>query len=38
MQFGFKKSLYETDMYPIIKEIYQRIYEYLKEPVLLKRK
>ena len=38
MQFEFKKSLYETDMYPIVKEVYQRIFEYLKEPVLLKRK
>ena len=38
MQFEFKKSLYETDMYPIVKEVYQRIFEYLKEPVLLKKK
>lgn len=38
MQFEFKKSLYETDMYPIIKEVYQKIFGYLKEPVVLKKK
>ena len=30
MQFEFKKSLYETDMYPIVKEVYKRIFKYLK--------
>jgi Domain of Unknown Function with PDB structure (DUF3857) len=34
----FTKSLYETDTYPIIKEIYQKMFEFLKEPVVLKKK
>lgn len=38
MLFEFKKSLYETDMYPTVKEVYKRIFDYLKEPVVLKRK
>ncbi len=38
LQLEFKKSLYEADMYPAIKEVYQRIFNYLKEPIVLKRK
>ena len=38
MQFEFKKSLYATDMYANIQAMYKKIFEYLKEPVLLKKK
>ena len=38
IRFEFKKSLYEADMYPTIKEVYQKIFDYLKEPVVLKKK
>ncbi|MEO5888897.1 MAG: DUF3857 domain-containing protein [Ferruginibacter sp.] len=38
MSFEFKNSLYETDMYPVLKEVYQRIFNYLKEPIVLKKK
>ncbi|MEO6733239.1 MAG: DUF3857 domain-containing protein [Ferruginibacter sp.] len=38
LQFEFKKSLYETDMYPVIKEVYKKMFEYLKEPIVLKKK
>ncbi len=38
MLFEFKKSLYEADTYPILKEVYKRIFDYLKEPVVLKKK
>ncbi|MEP7142982.1 MAG: DUF3857 domain-containing protein [Ferruginibacter sp.] len=38
MWFEFKKSLYEADLYPMIKEVYQKIFDYLKEPVVLKKK
>jgi hypothetical protein len=38
MLFSFKKSLYEADRYPVVKAMYQRIFGYLKEPLLLKRK
>jgi hypothetical protein len=34
----FKKSLYETDTYPVVKEIYQKMFDFLKEPVVLKKK
>ncbi len=37
LSFEFKNSLYEADMYPVIKEMYQKIFDYLKEPVVLKR-
>lgn len=36
--FDFKKSLYEADMYPVIKEMYQKIFTYLSEPLVLKKK
>lgn len=38
MMFEFKKSLYETEYYPVIKEVYQKIYGFLKEPVVVKKK
>lgn len=38
MLFEFKESLYNAGMYPTIKEVYRKIFEYLKEPVVLKRK
>ena len=38
MHFDFKKSLYETDMYPVIREMYQNIFKYLAEPLVLKKK
>jgi hypothetical protein len=34
----FDKSLYETDTYPVLKEVYQKMFEFLKEPVVLKKK
>ncbi|MBL0145485.1 MAG: DUF3857 domain-containing protein [Chitinophagaceae bacterium] len=34
----FKKSLYSAEDYPILQEIYKRMFEYLKEPVVLKKK
>ena len=37
LKFEFKKSLYTADEYPLLKEIYKRIFEYLKEPILLKK-
>jgi hypothetical protein len=37
MQVHFKKSLYEADMYEMVKEMYKRLFNYLKEPVVLKR-
>ncbi|MEO6719801.1 MAG: DUF3857 domain-containing protein [Ferruginibacter sp.] len=37
MSFQFAKSLYEADMYEMIREMYKRIFDYLKEPVVLKR-
>ncbi|MEO6550459.1 MAG: DUF3857 domain-containing protein [Ferruginibacter sp.] len=38
IQFEFKKSLFETYQYPVLKEIYQKMFQYLKEPVVLKKK
>lgn len=34
----FKNSLYEADMYPVVKEMYQKIFTYLLEPLVLKKK
>ena len=34
----FKKSLYEAETYPTIKDVYQKMFEFLKEPVVLKKK
>jgi hypothetical protein len=34
----FKKSLYEAETYPSIKDVYQKMFEFLKEPVILKKK
>jgi hypothetical protein len=38
IQIDFKKSLYGPEVYPIIKEMYQKISQYLKEPLLIKKK
>ena len=38
MNILFKNSLYLADEYPTLKEIYKKLFEYLKEPVLLKKK
>ena len=38
VQLDFKKSLYEADMYPVLREFYKKIFEYLKEPVVIKKK
>ncbi|MDO9375665.1 MAG: DUF3857 domain-containing protein [Ferruginibacter sp.] len=38
LMFEFKRSLYEADMYDVVKEMYQKLFGYLKEPVILKRK
>ena len=34
----FKKSLYDNYMYPVVKEMYEKILSYLKEPIVLKKK
>lgn len=34
----FKKSLYEVDEYEVLKEVYKRMFDFLKEPVVLKKK
>lgn len=34
----FRKSLYDKEMYSVIKEMYQKIFGYLKELVVLKKK
>lgn len=36
--FEFKKSIYTADEYPVLKEVYQKMYDFLKEPVVLKKK
>lgn len=38
IQFEFKKSLYEAEMYSVVKEVYNKIFDYLKEPVVLKKR
>ncbi|CAN5357436.1 hypothetical protein BH11BAC3_BH11BAC3_40390 [soil metagenome] len=38
MQIEFKESLYPADAYPMIKEVYQKLFDYLKEPIVLKKK
>lgn len=34
----FKKSLYTVDEYPILYEVYKKLFEFLNEPVVLKKK
>jgi hypothetical protein len=36
--FEFKKSIYTADEYPVLKEVYQKMFDFLKEPVVLKKK
>jgi Domain of Unknown Function with PDB structure (DUF3857) len=36
--FDFKKSLYTADEYPVLQEVYKRMFEFLNEPVVLKKK
>lgn len=38
MKIEFKESLYPADDYPMIKEVYQKLFDYLKEPIVLKKK
>ncbi len=38
MELEFKNSFYPAEDYPVLKEVYKRLFEYLKEPVLLKKK
>ncbi len=38
MKFEFLKSLYKTDTYEMIKAMYQKLFDYLKEPMVLKKK
>jgi len=38
LMFDFRKSLYSVDEYPILKEVYKKMYDFLKEPVVLKKK
>jgi hypothetical protein len=35
--FDFKKSLYSLDEYAVLKEVYKKMFDYLKEPVVLKK-
>ena len=37
LSFQFKESLYEWELYPMVKEMYKKMFDYLKEPVILKR-
>jgi hypothetical protein len=34
----FKKSIYDNYMYPVVKEMYEKMLGYLKEPIVLKKK
>ncbi|MGF2411987.1 DUF3857 domain-containing protein [Ferruginibacter sp.] len=36
--FDFKKSLYTADEYGVLKEVYKKMFDFLKEPVVLKKK
>jgi hypothetical protein len=36
--FDFKKSIYTFDEYPVLKEVYEKMFDFLKEPVVLKKK
>ncbi|MGC4101601.1 DUF3857 domain-containing protein [Ferruginibacter sp.] len=38
LEFDFKKSLYAVDEYDILKEVFKKLFDYLKEPVVLKKK
>lgn len=38
IRIEFSKSLYESDEYPVLQSFYKKMFEYLDEPVLLKRK
>jgi hypothetical protein len=38
LMFDFRKSLYSLDEYSILKEVYKKMYDFLKEPVVLKKK
>lgn len=38
LTFNFKKSLYTVDEYPILMEVYKKMFDFLKEPVVLKKK
>jgi len=35
--FDFRKSLYSLDEYALLKEVYKKMFDYLKEPVVLKK-
>ena len=37
-QVEFKKSLYNNDDYEVLLQLYKRMYEFLKEPLVLKKK
>ncbi len=34
----FKKSLYTVDEYPVLQEVYKKMFDFLKEPLVLKKK
>jgi Domain of Unknown Function with PDB structure (DUF3857) len=36
--FDFKKSIYTFDEYTVLKEVYEKMFDFLKEPVVLKKK
>jgi hypothetical protein len=38
LKFEFTKSLYTLDEYPVLKEVYKKMFGFLKEPVVLKKK
>lgn len=38
MHFDFKKSLYTVDEYDILQQVHKKMFDFLKEPVVLKKK
>jgi len=38
LAFDFKNSMYSVGDYPVLKEVYKKMFDYLKEPVVLKKK
>ncbi len=38
IKFEFNKTYYETDFYPIVKEAYKKLFNFLKEQIVIKKK
>ena len=36
--FDLKKSLYSVDEYNILQQVYKKMFDFLKEPLVLKKK